>query len=805
MDKYRLYFPYLFLGLIIVGAYYKFFLFGKIPFPGDLLVGSYSPWFDYYKIPVQNPLISDVFSQLILWKYLSIDIFKSGQWPLWNPYSFTGNPLLATYQSAVLYPLNILLLLPKYFGWGIFIFSQTLIAAMNMYLFLGLHVKSRLARLTGAIIFAFGGLMTTWIEQGIPVHGIIWLPLSLYLVEKFLLHFKFRYLLFLIGTLSLSVLAGHFQMMTYSFLIVLIYAAVKSASKNIRIFLLRFLPVAFSMLLAIILCAPQLLPSFELFQKSIRLTESYTNEFNFGLLPAQDFLKFFIADFFGNPVTRNYWGFLNYFETSGFVGSVVLPLLVFAFLFLRRNKTTIFFLSVFIISCVLTFQNPLSSSVYQLKIPLITASSASRMLFITIFSIAILSAMSINQILNSNEESKVFKATVYSLAVFIGIILGTILSRLYILIVTKNLIADISSESIAQAFLKDSNLFLDNIKTAMRNSILPTLITLALFATFFIPKKKQLLIVCSLLFVLLTFDLTRYFLKFNPFVSSNLIFPNVPVLDYLKKQPGFFRVGREHAEVFPPNTWMAYNLQSFEGYDPIYLNQYGKFMRFLNGGDIRSGDSSRYAEVTSNYSSPYLDAANTKYFITVLRDRYNQIPGDLLDYRFKGTGYKIVFKDKSSAILQNPNALERSYFAKNITTAATEKIEDRFMNDKNFDPRFTTLLSKDLQISSVTGSGKATITYYTPNLIRIKTNTSSEEVLVLADQYDEGWKAKIDEKKTNISPANLIFRGVKVPAGSHEVVFSYEPESFDIGLKTTIVTILFLGLGTLITIRTKNF
>src|SRR5260221_5955718 len=73
---------------------YPLFLFQKIPFPGDLLVGSYFPWFDYYKVPVHNPLISDVFSQFYLWKKITIESYLLGQWPLWNPYSFTGTPLL---------------------------------------------------------------------------------------------------------------------------------------------------------------------------------------------------------------------------------------------------------------------------------------------------------------------------------------------------------------------------------------------------------------------------------------------------------------------------------------------------------------------------------------------------------------------------------------------------------------------------------------------------------------------------------------------------------------------------------------
>jgi len=43
-----------------------------------------------------------------------------------------------------------------------------------------------------------------------------------------------------------------------------------------------------------------------------------------------DSLKFFIADYFGNDVTRNYWGNLNYPETSGFLGAITLPLLIYA-------------------------------------------------------------------------------------------------------------------------------------------------------------------------------------------------------------------------------------------------------------------------------------------------------------------------------------------------------------------------------------------------------------------------------------------------------------------------------------------
>lgn len=742
MSSFLKHYPFFVLIIIILGIYYQLFLFGKIPFPGDLLVGSYYPWLDYYKIPVQNPLISDVFSQLFLWKYLSIDSFRNWQWPLWNPYSFTGTPLLADYQSATLYPLNILLFLPKYFGWGLFIFSQTLIGALGMYLLFSLWISSKLARLIGAIIFAFGGLMTTWVEQGIPVHGIIWLPLSLYFIEKFRIKKKSRYLLFLIASLSLTILAGHAQMFIYTFAIVVIYS----------LFFARLIPIFFSLIFVILICTPQLLPSLDLLNKSIRLSESYTDDSNFGLLPFQDIFKFFVADFFGNPVTRNYWGFLNYFETSGFLGTLTLPLILFSYIYLKRNGITIFFLSLFSLSLILVFDNPLSHTIYSSEIPFLTLSYASRMLFITTFAAAILSSFAIDQIINHDEIKKFFKLTLWSWAALVGVLVGLIVSY-YLNPVTASV--------------------------SIRNSVIPILF-ISIFFIFLIFLKKYKTLIFLVLFVLITFDLGRYFLKFNPFVPQNLIFPNVPAIQFLEKQPGQFRVNREHAEVFPPNTWIAYKIQSLEGYDPLYLNQYAKFINFLNGTDLRTATSSRYAEVTSNLSSPFIDAANVRFFIGI--GIYKEKKG--LSFP---NGYNKVFQDKSSVILENPNALERAYFASSLEVGTQTQIEDAFMETK-FDPRKKVFLSKDLKLGSITGKGFAKITEYSANVVKITTRTNSNELLILSDQYEEGWKAKIDDKETVISPANLIFRAIKVPKGEHEILFYYWPKSFEMGMKISAAT-----------------
>lgn len=803
------FFPYMAITLLISSIYFKLFIFGKIPFPGDLLVTSYSPWLDYNKFPVQNPLISDVFSQFFLWKQLAIESFKNWQWPLWNPYSFTGTPLLATYHSAVLYPLNAILLLPKYFGWGIFIYSQTLIAAITFYLFISRLAKSKTAGVIGAIIYSLGGLMTTWLELGTAGHAMAWLPLSFFAIELYLESKKIRYLFILSFSLTLIILSGNVQITTYAFVLITAFLVVKTYNKNRANFVINLFPLLIALFTAVSLSSMQLLPSLDLLQKSIRLTDSYTNSFNYGLLPVGDSLKFIIADFFGNPVTRNYWGFLNYSETSGFIGTATLPLLLFAVIYLRKNKISIFFLAVFFLSLLLSFQNPLSILIYQIKIPILTSSYASRMLFITLFSVSILSSLSINQFQKNNQEIKIIKALRWSLAALAGIILGAIFAYFFVYKSTQSILLNAPSEYFRNLYSITPNYILSDLRVSLRNSVFPIAIMVILFISAFVIKKlspkKFLLILPFVFIVLLTLDLGRYFLKFNPFVNQNLIFPNTPSLQFLKNQPGLFRVGREHAEVFPPNTWIAYNLYSIEGYDPLYLDEYAKFMRFLNGGDIRLVTTGRYAEIASNYKSPYLDAANVKYYMAVLRDRKGQIPGDLLDYRLKETGYKPFFKDKSSEILENPDAKERVYFAKKVTVASNKEIEDEFMDDKNFDPRSEILLSKSLQITSVTGEGKAEITYYSPNIVKIKTETSNDEVLILADQFEDGWNATLDGKNIDISRANLIFRAVKVPSGSHEIIFNYWPKSFDTGLKISSIGILLIIFAFIITVRIRRF
>jgi hypothetical protein len=69
----------------------------------------------------------------------------------------------------------------------------------------------------------------------------------------------------------------------------------------------------------------------------------------------------------------------------------------------------------------------------------------------------------------------------------------------------------------------------------------------------------------------------------------------------------------------------------------------------------------------------------------------------------------------------------------------------------------------------------ATITSYEPNRVVLQVKSESPGWLVLTDVWYPGWLCKVDDEETPIRRADYLFRAVQITAGSHEVVFQFEP------------------------------
>ncbi len=65
-----------------------------------------------------------------------------------------------------------------------------------------------------------------------------------------------------------------------------------------------------------------------------------------------------------------------------------------------------------------------------------------------------------------------------------------------------------------------------------------------------------------------------------------------------------------------------------------------------------------------------------------------------------------------------------------------------------------------------------------PDRLVLEASLESPGFVVIADTYYPGWTASVDGNATAIFPANLMFRAIFVPSGSHAIVLRYQPRSF---------------------------
>ena len=101
------------------------------------------------------------------------------------------------------------------------------------------------------------------------------------------------------------------------------------------------------------------------------------------------------------------------------------------------------------------------------------------------------------------------------------------------------------------------------------------------------------------------------------------------------------------------------------------------------------------------------------------------------------------------------------------------------------------------------------LTSYAPNKLTYIAQTSKPALAVFSEiHYPKGWNAYLDGKKVEHIRLNYVLRGLKIPAGNHEVEFRFEPEVYlkgeKIALAGSVVMFLFFGLAVFMEVRGKK-
>ncbi|MCD6351561.1 MAG: hypothetical protein J7M26_05535 [Armatimonadetes bacterium] len=249
---------------------------GLVPLPIDHL-RAMAPW--SILLPGTAPpantwdsLWWDGVAQFLPWRTVAADALKSGQMPLWSPWSFCGQPFAANAQSACFYPAAVVFLLlfsPARAMSLLWLFHLALAAFLTYGLARRMNATPAGA-LAAGIVYAGGGFMLAWAPVPSLMQSAAWLPGALWAVEALLHERPWRGALALGACLALALLAGHMQVGGYVWLTTFLWATGRLIGRAIRHKPWPVLPVALGFVLALGLAAVQILPTAELGKLSPR-------------------------------------------------------------------------------------------------------------------------------------------------------------------------------------------------------------------------------------------------------------------------------------------------------------------------------------------------------------------------------------------------------------------------------------------------------------------------------------------------------------------------------------------------------
>ncbi|MFZ0002290.1 MAG: hypothetical protein WAK76_22595, partial [Trebonia sp.] len=267
---------------------------------------------------------------------------RAGHLPLFDPWIWSGAPLLGGWNAAAAYPLTWLFaILPGTAAWtaGLILTWET--AGLGMFCFLRALRLGWLAGFLGALSFAFAGAMSAQVSHFGLVAGMSWVPLVLLAILRLCRDSaargaRFRWIAVLTVSAGLVILAGEPRAVDDALVIVLGYATWMIARLG-RDWFRAAVSVAAGLALGACLGAVQWLPGLAAVSTSQRAGGSVAL-FDSGSLPVRWLLLTLVPDLLGGSGSLRQPAFFsgyNLTEVTSYVG--ILPL-VAAFALLGRLR-----------------------------------------------------------------------------------------------------------------------------------------------------------------------------------------------------------------------------------------------------------------------------------------------------------------------------------------------------------------------------------------------------------------------------------------------------------------------------------
>ena len=759
----------------------------QVLFTDRVLVGDsmarYIPWNQYLDVQSLGPLNED-YSDTLLAYYpyflIAREIVRSGNLPLWNPYTLSGTPFLAAapWLGFFYAPYLLFYLLDPLKSLGYIAFLQLGLAGTFTYFYLRSIECRRPSAVVGAVSFGLGGLLLANLPWLPRVSTVIWTPLLFLSVEKALVRRSYVYSLGAALATAMCILAGNLAATVYVLLAGAFYfvfrviTLVRSGQASVAVRGASVLTVA--VLLGVMVSAVLLLPTWEVAQFTERVQVAYDERVESGrsLLALATLL---VPDVFGNPVDRPWGGnefAINipgtYGETVLYLG--ILPLVLGLWAVARRRQTgTLFFAVLALLGLCLFLNTGLFRLLYLLPPFRIGRQLEAKVLWA--FGASVLAGMGFESLLRGEAvtERKALRLAALSL-VGVGAVVVAGLGLGRWLLGGGAIDANASLLTLWYRY---------NVGHFLRLAGL--LASCAVVLWLWAGRRISAGVLAAVVLGLMVGDLALFGWKLHPAQVANSLYPQPESADFLQGDSDVFRTirGPLSRKVYPPNSLAIYGLSDVQGYSPVMIDYYVEFLQLIEEdiATTRRVHSLKYPDSTR---SPLLDLLNAKYVVTIAG------PGRDMEDLERSVGDLELVYDGDVKIYRNMDVLARAFFVPEY-----EVIDDRDellsrLGSVDFDPAATVLLESEPALpsgkeSEVPNETSVQVVEYAANRVRVEADFVEDGFLVLGDLYYPGWRASVDGVEAEVYKADYALRGVRLGPGSHSVDFFFDPPSLKLG------------------------